>query len=105
MLEEFTKSQIFQQFQAVKMMSSSSASTLAKTDNQKSCLASSVSRPWIIDLRASDHRINSSIFSAFDSTSSFSMITLADGSTSIIGCADSTGAKSSLTISSGLLYA
>lgn len=55
-------------------------------------LTSWVSRPWIIDLRAFDHKTNSSILSAFDSTSPFPMIILVDGSISIFECIHTTEA-------------
>ena len=59
--------------------------TIAESSNPNTCLVSSSSSEWIIDSGAIDHMTgNSSLFSTFQSQSSPSIVTLADGSQSCV---------------------
>ena len=54
--EEFGRYQMFQQFEAPQIMSSSSSTaTLAQTGNATACFTSSAPSTWLIDFRGSDH--------------------------------------------------
>ena len=58
---------------------------IAESGNPNKCLVSSSSFEWVINSRATDHMTgNSSLFSTFQSQSSPSTVTLADGSHSCV---------------------
>lgn len=79
--DEFAK---FSQYQESLKSSSSSVTAIADSGKQNACLLSSSSK-WVIDSGATDHMTgNSGLFSTFQSRTSTSTVTLADGSPSCV---------------------
>ena len=79
--EEFAK---FSEYQKALRSSSNSITTVAESGKPNTCLISSSSK-WVIDSGATDHMTgNPSLFSTFQSHTSPSNVTLADGSTSCV---------------------
>ena len=75
----------FQLYQDSLKSPSTPITAIAESGNPKKCLVSSSSSEWVIDSGATDHMIgNSSLFSTFQSQSSPSTVTLADGSHSCV---------------------
>ena len=70
----------------MKQSSQSSVASFAQSGNLIACLSqSSTLGPWVLDSGASDHISgNSSLFSHFNHSKSFSSVTLADGTKSIV---------------------
>ena len=82
---------------------SASIAFVSQSSNASACLLHS-SRPWILDFGASDHiSSNKNIFSPFTSTSPLPMVTLANGSQTIVKGIGSACPLPSLLITS-ILY-
>jgi len=79
--DEFVK---FSQYQESLKSSSTHIPTIVESSKSNTCLISSSSK-WVIDSSATDHVTgNSNLFSSFQSNTSTSNVTLADGSTSCV---------------------
>ena len=75
----------FQLYQDSLKSPSTPITAIAESGNPNKCLVSSSSSEWVIDSGATDHMTgNSSLFSTFQSQSSPSTVTLADGSHSCV---------------------
>ena len=75
----------FQLYQDSLRSSSTPITVIAESGNPNKCLVSSSSSEWVIDSGSTDHVTgNSSLFSTFQSQSSPSTVTLADGSHSCV---------------------
>lgn len=98
-VEDFAK---FTQYQEALKNSSQSITALAESGNSNACLLSS-SNKWVVDSGATDHMTgNPTFFSMYQSHTSPTTVTLADGSTSAVLGSGTVNPTPSITLSSVL---